>query len=94
MRSATAEVVYAEKGYLVRSAGTELNAREPLSNEIILWADLIFVMEETHKVILNTYYSDAADNKKIIVLSIPDEYSYMEQELVELIIERVTPHLK
>lgn len=93
MRSATAEVVYTGKGYSVKSAGTENNARVALSNEIILWADLIFVMEETHRVILNTYFYDVASDKKIIVLNITDKYEYMEQELVDLLIERVTPHL-
>ncbi len=94
MRSATAEVVYAEEGYLVRSAGTEFDARVPLSNEIILWANLIFVMEQNQKVIMNALYSEVADKKRIIVLNIPDKYNYMDQELVELIKERVSPHLK
>lgn len=94
MRSATAEVVYAEKGYSVKSAGTEFDARIPLSDEIINGADLIFVMEEKQKVILDTLFSDVADKKKIIVLNIPDEYEYMEEALVDLIIEKVTPYLK
>jgi predicted protein tyrosine phosphatase len=93
MRSATAETIFATEGYTVKSAGTEETATVPLSNEIILWADLIFVMEEGHKVIINTYFSDVADNKNIIVLDIPDNYHYMEQELVKLLIEKVTPHL-
>jgi protein-tyrosine phosphatase len=93
MRSATAETVFAAEGYSVKSAGTEETAAVPLSNDIILWADLIFVMEEKHKVIIKTYFSDAARNKNIIVLDIPDNYYYMEQELVDLLKERVAPHL-
>jgi predicted protein tyrosine phosphatase len=93
MRSCTAETIYAAKGYSVKSAGTETTARVPLSNENILWADVIFVMEEKHKVIINTIFCDSAFNKNIIVLDIPDNYYYMEQELVELIKERVTPHM-
>jgi predicted protein tyrosine phosphatase len=94
MRSATAETVYAAEGYTARSAGTEETATVPLSNEIILWADLIFVMEEKHKVIIETYFSEVAYNKNIIVLGIPDNYYYMEQELLDLLKERVAPHLK
>jgi len=93
MRSCTAETIYAAKGYSVKSAGTETTARVPLSNENILWADVIFVMEEKHKVILYTYFSEVANGKNIIILDIPDNYYYMEQELVELIKERVAPHL-
>jgi predicted protein tyrosine phosphatase len=94
MRSCTAETVYASEGYSVKSAGTERTASVPLSNELILWADLIFVMEEKHKVILNTIYSDVSKDKNIVVLNIPDNYYYMEDKLVELIKERVGPYLK
>ena len=93
MRSTTAETIFASEGYSVKSAGTEMSATVPLSNEIILWADLIFVMEEGHKVVLKTYFSDVAYNKNIIVLDIPDNYYYMQQELVELLQERVAPHV-
>jgi protein-tyrosine phosphatase len=78
----------------VKSAGTEETATVPLSDEIILWADLIFVMEEGQKVIIKNYFEDSAANKKIIVLDIPDNFYYMEQELVELLKERVAPHFK
>ena len=93
MRSCTAETIYAAKGYNVRSAGTEKWAKVSLSNEIILWADMIFVMEEKQKVIINTEFADAAKDKKIFVLDIPDRYYYMESELVELIKTKVAPYL-
>ena len=93
MRSCTAETIYAEEGYPVRSAGTEIGASVTLSNDIILWADLIFVMEEKQKVIINAEFDDAAKDKKIFVLDIPDNYYYMEPELVELIKSRVAPYL-
>jgi len=93
MRSNTAETIYTAKGYSVRSAGTEKWAKVPLSNEIILWADMIFVMEEKQKVIINTEFADAAKDKIICILNIPDNYYYMEAELVKLIKYKVTPHL-
>ena len=93
MRSCTAETIYAEEGYMVRSAGTENGAKVTLSNEIILWADLIFVMEEKQKVIINSVYADSSKNKRIIILDIPDNYYYMEPELVELIKTKVAPYL-
>ena len=93
MRSCTAETIYAAKGYSVRSAGTEKWAKVPLSNEIILWADMIFVMEDKQKVIINSEFGDSAKDKKILVLDIPDQYYYMESELVKLIKYKVTPYL-
>jgi predicted protein tyrosine phosphatase len=93
MRSCTGETIYAAKGYNVRSAGTEKWAKVPLSNEIILWAEMIFVMEEKQKVIINTEFGDSAKDKKIFVLDIPDHYYYMESELVKLIKYKVTPYL-
>jgi protein-tyrosine phosphatase len=94
MRSATAETIFTAEGYTVKSAGTEVSATVPLSNELILWADLIFVMEEGHKVIITNYFEASTADKKIIVLDIPDNFYYMEQELVELLKVRVAPHLK
>lgn len=93
MRSCTAETIYLAKGYNVRSAGTEKWAKVTLSNEIILWADMIFVMEEKQKVIINAEFDAAAKDKKIFVLDIPDRYYYMESELVELIQTKVAPYL-
>jgi predicted protein tyrosine phosphatase len=94
MRSCTAETIYAAMGYSVRSAGIEKWAKVSLSNEIILWADMIFVMEEKQKVIINTEFADAIKGRKIFVLNIPDNYYYMEPELVELIKTKVTPYLE
>jgi len=45
MRSLTAEKMYdGFPGYEVKSAGTELSARTPVTQEHIDWADMIFVM--------------------------------------------------
>jgi predicted protein tyrosine phosphatase len=93
MRSCTAETIYTEEGYPVRSAGTEIGASVALSKDVILWADLIFVMEEKQKVIIKSIYADSSENKKIIILDISDNYHYMEPELVELIKSRVAPYL-
>ena len=64
----------------VRSAGTSPNARCKVSAEDIRWADMIFVMEEKHKSRLVAEFSRLLDGKTI---HIPDEYKYMDPELVE-----------
>ena len=67
----------------VRSAGTSPNARRKVSADDVQWADVIFVMEEKHKSRLVAEVSRLVVGKTIHVLDIPDEYKYMDQELVE-----------
>ena len=64
----------------VRSAGTSPNARRKVSADDIRWSDVIFVMEEKHKSRLVAEFSRLLDGKTI---HIPDEYKYMDPELVE-----------
>ena len=67
----------------VRSAGTSPNARHTVSADDVRWADVIFVMEEKHKSRLVAEFSRLLVGKTIHVLDIPDEYKYMDPELVE-----------
>jgi len=46
-------------------------------------------MEEKHKSRLLAEYRQVLENKPIHVLDIPDEYKFMEPELVELLRESV-----
>ncbi len=89
-RSPTAEQVWRKHPLLsVRSAGTSPNARHPVSASDLSWADVIFVMEEKHKSRLLAEYRRIVEKKPIHVLDIPDEYKFMEPELVELVRESV-----
>ena len=84
-RSPTAEVIYRNDFRInVRSAGTSSSARKQISQANIDWADLILVMESQHKkrIIRDRNYLDLPE---IIVLDIPDEYQYMDEELVSII---------
>lgn len=94
MRSATAETVYRRTGLCVKSAGTEKSARVPVSEELLSWAEIVFVMEERHRVVIKTFFEQASENKRIEVLNIPDKYFYMDPELVGIIRERVAPYLE
>lgn len=83
-RSPTAEQIFRRHPLLfVRSAGTSANARRKVSADDIHWADVIFVMEEKHKSRLVAEFSPLLAGKTIHVLDIPDEYKYMDPELVE-----------
>lgn len=83
-RSPTAEQIWRRHPALsVRSVGTSPNARRRVSEQDLHWADAIFVMEEKHKSRLLAEYGPVLENKAIHVLDIPDEYKYMDPELVE-----------
>ncbi len=78
MRSPTAEqLLQGEPGYTVRSAGVDPNARTRVTKDLIAWADLIFVMERWHGLILVEDFPKALEGKRVVCLNIPDEYQYI-----------------
>lgn len=66
-------------------AGLSRDADEQLGTEQIGWADIIFVMEARQKKKLTAGFGAALLNKHVIVLGIPDQFSYMQPELVSLL---------
>jgi predicted protein tyrosine phosphatase len=83
-RSPTAENVWRKHPALsVRSAGTSPNARHHVTEQDLRWSDTIFVMEEKHKSRLKAEYGRVIEHKTIHVLDIPDEYKFMDPDLVE-----------
>lgn len=93
-RSLTAETIYKNNSsFKVKSAGTENGARIKVNAKIILWADLIFVMEKQHKEKLLLKFPDAIENKQIVILEIPDVYKFMDKELIEEIQLSVAAYL-
>ncbi|MET4081258.1 putative protein tyrosine phosphatase [Pedobacter sp. UYP30] len=93
-RSATAETIYKNhQEHQVRSAGTESSARIKLNASHILWADVIFVMEKKHKQRILEKFNLESSDQEIIILDIPDDYNYMNEELIEEIRTKVEPYL-
>ena len=94
LRSPTAENVFATyPGVETDSAGLGNDANVALSPEQIEWATIIFVMEQTHRKKLSQKFRSHLNGKKIICLGIPDDYEWMQPELVELLKKKVTPFL-
>ncbi len=90
LRSPTAEELFADwPGVECASAGTNNDADNPISPELIEWADLIFVMEKMHRYKLTKKFRAHLSNKRIICLDIADDYSFMDPELVKLLQARV-----
>jgi len=93
-RSPTAEAVFRRyPNVQTRSAGTSPNARHTVSINDITWSDKVFVMEQKHKNRLSAQFSRALQHKEIIILDIPDDYRYMDEELIEILKESVEPYL-
>ena len=79
-------------GVEAASAGTNHDAEEPLTGELVAWADLIFVMEKTHREKLSRRFRRHL-KARVICLNIPDDYAFMDPDLVTLLRTRVPPHL-
>lgn len=83
LRSPTAESVFARwPGVETDSAGLDNDAVVPLSPEQIDWADIIFVMEPSHRSRLNKRFRRHLNGKRVICLGISDDYQLMAPELV------------
>ena len=85
-RSPTAEQVWRRHPHVqARSAGTSASARRVVSVADIAWADVVLVMEDKHKSRLLAEHGQALRHKPLHVLDIPDDYRYMDPELVDLL---------
>jgi len=94
-RSPTAEEIWRKiPGYQVKSAGTSPKAKRTVGPADIRWANLIFVMEKKHKNRLVAQFTRMLDHTPIHILDIPDEYQYMDQELIEELEEKVSAIVK
>ena len=94
LRSPTAESIFADHpGVEVDSAGLSRDAEIRLADEQLHWADLIFVMEKIHLTKLNQKYRHALRGKKVIVLGIPDNYRFMDEELIAILKKKCSPYL-
>ncbi|HEX4585520.1 MAG TPA: low molecular weight protein tyrosine phosphatase family protein [Burkholderiaceae bacterium] len=90
LRSPTAEQVFAGyPGIECMSAGTNHDAENPITPELIQWADVIFVMEPSHRSKLKARFGKYLANRRLICLDIPDDYSFMDAELVRILKAKV-----
>lgn len=94
LRSPTAEQVFSSwEGIEVASAGLNSDADTPVTPESLEWADVIFVMEKSHRNKLSKKFRAHLNGKRIICLNIPDEFQFMDPGLVKLLKARVPQYL-
>lgn len=95
LRSPTAERVFADwPDVEIDSAGLAPDAEVRVSAEQLDWATLIFVMEKNQRSKLTRQYRAVLAGKRVICLDIPDDYAYMQPELVSLLQRKVPALLR
>ena len=93
-RSPTAERIYQKDVRCqVRSAGTSSKAQRRVNAKDLAWADLVFVMEKRHRALLRQRFPDEMNDVELHVLDIPDDYPFMDPELIQLLKTSIEPHL-
>ncbi len=94
LRSPTAEQVFSSyPGVETSSARVDHDADNPVTSELLEWADLVFVMEAMHRRKLQKKFRTALNGKRIICLGIPDDFEFMDPALVQLLQSKVPPFL-
>lgn len=82
-RSLTAETIFRKRDDIaVKSAGTVAKARVRVNSGLLKWADVVFVMEKKHRTYLLSRFPGETKYLELEVLDIPDEYRYMDEDLV------------
>ena len=95
LRSPTAEAVFSEyQGVEAIGAGTNNDADTPVTGDLIEWADVILVMEKSHRNKISKKYKELLRDKRLVVLDIPDVYECMQPELIQLLKTRVPRYVR
>ncbi len=85
-RSPTAEKIYAhDRRLAVRSVGLADTSKRRMSAADAQWADLILVMERKYVGRIKTAFRQLDTLPPIVSLDIPDEYIFMQRELIDLL---------
>lgn len=95
LRSPTAERVFADwPGLETASAGIGHDADTPVSAELLDWADVVFVMERSHRAKLSARFKRHLGQVQIICLDIPDKFELMDPDLIRILETKVPRHLQ
>ena len=90
LRSPTAEaVVDGWPGVVALSAGTAPDADVRVSQDLVEWADVVVAFEPRHRRRLAALVGRALRDTRVVVLGIPDDYSFMDPALVQILRRRL-----
>jgi predicted protein tyrosine phosphatase len=92
-RSLTAERLFdGSQHAIARSAGTQPTARVALTAGLIGWADVVFFMERSHLNRARLKFAEELDATESIVLRIPDDFEFMDEDLILLLKQQLALH--
>jgi predicted protein tyrosine phosphatase len=95
LRSPTAEQIFSGHPKIcVESAGTDSDAENPITPQLLEWAEIIFVMEKRHREKLSKKFGSSLKDQRVICLNIPDKYVFMDPALVRILTNKVGPYLR
>lgn len=93
-RSRTAEHIFKnDNRFNIRSAGLSPQSDHKLTENDLNWADLAFVMDAGQRNRIRDQFRQL-NLPEINVLDIPDDYEFMDEELIDLLTDRITSTLK
>jgi predicted protein tyrosine phosphatase len=76
------------------SAGTNNHAETPLTAELVEWEQAVVVMEKQHRSKVSRRFKRQLDGKRVVCLDIPDDYEFMQPELVAILKARAARFLR
>jgi protein-tyrosine phosphatase len=93
-RSRTAEHIFKnDNRFNIRSAGLSPKSDRKISENDLNWSDLVFVMETGQRAKIWELYRHL-ELPDIEILNIADDYEFMNEELIEMLSEKINDKLK
>ncbi len=93
-RSRTAESIFKnDDRFSIRSVGVSKKSDRKISGNDILWSDIILVMEAKYRGRIWDEFSQLKIPKTLI-LDIPDDYEYMDTDLIDILSDKIEDTLK
>ena len=75
------------------SAGTNADCETPVSGDLIKWADVVLVMENSHRNKVAKKFRPLLKDKKLALLNIPNDFDFMDPTLIRILMNRVPPYV-
>jgi protein-tyrosine phosphatase len=93
-RSRTAEHIFKnDNRFQIRSAGLSSKSDVQISEKLIKWADIIFVMDNGRRNRIRSQFRSLG-LPEIHTLDISDDYEYLDEELINMLDTRINGTLK
>jgi predicted protein tyrosine phosphatase len=79
--------------FRIRSVGLSPKSERKISEKDLLWEDWVLVMESEHRSKVKSLYGQM-DWPEIEVLHIPDENEFMDEELIDILTNKMNYSVK